>query len=110
MNKEQKLRNYIRKLIKEEKTSLKEQGEEGTPPEANTSPGENQQSLERTKVKLFFDALQKSDRLMSLLQFQNPIEQAQAIIKFAEIVGVPAGSITGLIQQIRQLHRDKNKK
>jgi len=57
---------------------------------------------ERIMVKIFFEKLEKSG-LMKYLSFTNVLDQADAIIKFANIVGVPSNKISDIIDNFRRI-------
>lgn len=59
--------------------------------------------IRRAKVRIFFDKLQKNATLMGYLNFPSPIEQAQAITAFAEMVGVPKSQIVPLLTSLKKL-------
>lgn len=59
--------------------------------------------IRRAKVKMFFDKLQKNAALMGYLNFTSPIEQAQAITSFAELVGVPKSQVVPLLTSIKKM-------
>jgi hypothetical protein len=58
-------------------------------------------SLRQAKTKLFFDKLAANPMLMDLLNFKSPLEQAEAINYFAELVGVPKSQVLPLLKQIK---------
>lgn len=62
--------------------------------------------INRAKVRLFFDKLKKSPTLMSYLNFTSPVEQAQAITEFSELVGVPSSQVVSLLTQIRRISKE----
>jgi hypothetical protein len=64
------------------------------------------QKINRAKVRLFFDKLKKSPTLMSYLNFTSPVEQAQAITEFSELVGVPSSQVVSLLTQIRRISKE----
>jgi hypothetical protein len=66
----------------------------------------NNEKIRRAKVKLFFDKLVANPTLMSYLNFNNPLEQAEAIEKFAEMVQVPASQLIPLLTQLRTMSQD----
>lgn len=70
-----------------------------TPINQNQSPEELEISKQR--VKRFFTKLDQSP-LRRLMQFQTTQEKVQAILKFADIVGVPHTKLPILINQIRK--------
>lgn len=73
----------------------------------STSDPEGQRKLTKTKVRMFFDKLGKNDQLMNYLQFNSPIEQAEAIQQFSELVGVPRTQLVSLMTQMRQMAKEK---
>lgn len=69
----------------------------------------SKKALDQYKVRQFFKKLESSDTLMQLMTFTTPLQQAQAIVKFAELVGVPEGRIPVVVQQLRALSKHKDK-
>lgn len=86
-------RKIIRTIIKEELS------------ERDDTAGK--EKLGKVKVRMFFSKLQKHDALMQYLDFRNPVEQAEAIIKFASLVGVPQSKIPAILASFRQLSTTK---
>lgn len=76
---------------------------------ASRQPQPEKTDLSKVKVKTFFNKLQKNEGLMQYLDFRNPVEQAEAIIKFASLVGVPTGKIPAIIASFRQLNAPTKK-
>lgn len=99
---EHKLRTVIRRLIEAEVDAQQQQQVQN-----QQQPQETQ--LQKARVKLFFDELQKRPTLIQKLDnITGPIEQAQTIIKFAELVGVPSSKIPAIISTLRQASRKQN--
>lgn len=73
-----------------------------TPVNSNAAAVDSEDKIRQAKVKLFFDKLAGNDGLMNYLQFKSPLEQAEAIQKFAELVGVPRGQLMNVLNGIRQ--------
>lgn len=71
-------------------------------PDANAAATNADDKVRQAKVKLFFDKLASNDVLMNYLQFKSPLEQAEAIQKFAEMVGVPRGQLMNVLNSIRK--------
>jgi hypothetical protein len=79
---------------------FREAGEEA--PSGISEPNKNGEiELVRAKVRLFFDALAKNRRLTQLLQFNSPTERGEAILRFAELVGVSQGELPSLLSNLR---------
>lgn len=72
------------------------------PVNSNAAAVDSEDKIRQAKVKLFFDKLAGNDGLMNYLQFKSPLEQAEAIQKFAELVGVPRGQLMNVLNGIRQ--------
>lgn len=85
---EQKHRLAIRKLVKQ---TLSEMINEET---------ETSKEFKKIAVKKFFIKLENSS-LRNLLKFNSSADQAEAIVKFAELVGVPKGRISAMIQGLK---------
>jgi hypothetical protein len=66
----------------------------------------DQSKIRRAKVKLFFDKLAGNPSLMGYLNFSSPLEQAEAIIQFAEMVRVPKSQLLPLLKQIRTISQE----
>lgn len=66
----------------------------------------DQSKIRRAKVKLFFDKLGGNPSLMGYLNFTSPLEQAEAIIQFAEMVRVPKSQLLPLLKQIRTISQE----
>lgn len=66
-------------------------------------PKQDPQEIELSKqrVKRFFKKLEQSP-LRRLMDFQTTPEKVQAIIKFAEIVGIAPNKLPILINQLRK--------
>lgn len=63
----------------------------------------DQSKIRQAKVKLFFDKLEANPTLMNYLSFKNPLEQAEAIMQFAELVRVPRSQLLPLMKTIRNI-------
>lgn len=69
---------------------------------SNTVPNTpDQVEISKQRVKRFFTKLEQSP-LRKLMEFQTTQEKVQAILKFAEIVGVPHTKLPILINQFRK--------
>lgn len=73
-----------------------------TPADAMAVAPDAEQKIQQAKVNLFFQKLADNAPLMSYLRFTTPIEQAAAITKFAELVGVPKGQLVNVLTGIKQ--------
>ena len=62
--------------------------------------------IRRAKVDLFFKALDKNPTIKNYLRFTNPLEQAEAIERFAQLVGVRQGQIFNVIKTLRQISQE----
>lgn len=72
-------------------------------PEAPADDASPESKIRQAKVRLFFDKLGASPALMGYLNFTSPLEQAEAIQQFAELVRVPRSQLLPLLNQIRTL-------
>jgi len=72
------------------------------PVDANAASVDAEQKVQQAKVKLFFDKLAASPQIMGYLKFTNPLEQVEAIQRFAELVGVPKGQLSNVLAGIQQ--------
>ncbi len=107
-----KLRDMLVQFIKEEVDSLKEapvQTQTGPIPQGvgfnggKVQAANDQKVLQKAKVTLFFDQLKKNPTLMGYLHFSSPVEQVQAIVAFADLVGVPKSQLVALLTGIRKV-------
>ena len=64
--------------------------------------GDEGPEFDKMRVKRFFTKLESSP-LRKMMNFKTPAEQAEAIEKFAEMVGVPKAKLAGVIRQLRDL-------
>lgn len=71
--------------------------------EAPDAVDSEQSKIRQAKVKIFFDKLRSNPTIMNYLNFTSPLEQAEAIIQFAEMTNVPRTQLLPLLQQIRTL-------
>lgn len=95
-------KDLLRKIIKEEyQAVMRERDQEQDAPADGKTAG----ALEQYKVRLFFERLQANQALSSLLNFTSPLQQAQAIVKFAQLVGIPPGKIPAILQQLKALSK-----
>lgn len=71
---------------------------------AQQSPlkSKNSNPVSTAKIDLFFDSVAANGTLMSYLRTTDINQQHRAILKFAELVGVPANKIIPLIQTFKQ--------
>jgi len=95
---EQDLEKLVKKIIKEEEMDPNApEGEEGD--EEGDEEGGNR------LVTAFFDKLSKTRQVMvffdKIAKRNNPKPKAEAIVKFAEMVGVPKGKIASIVSDIR---------
>lgn len=72
------------------------------PANANAVSADAEEKVRQGKVNLFFDKLAENPNLMSFLQLTNPLEQAAAIERFAELVGIPQGQLVNVLNSLRQ--------
>lgn len=64
---------------------------------------------DRQRVKIFFTRLKKSS-LVNYMKFETSVEKVQAIIRFAEMIGVPPTYLPAMISKFRELSKtDKDK-
>lgn len=90
MTKKDKFHQLIKRLVEAEVAQQQAQAQQ------------NPQDIQRARVQLFFQDLEKRPGLMNKLNFTSPTEQAQAIVKFAQLVGVPTNKIPQIISTLRQ--------
>lgn len=64
-------------------------------------PVDDAVELSKSRVKKFFKKLESSP-LRKLMEFQNTQEKIEAIIKFADIVGIPESRLGSLLSSIRK--------
>jgi hypothetical protein len=88
-----KHRLVVRKLVEQ---TLSEMINENEREDTETS-----KEFKKIAVKRFFEKLENSS-LKNLLKFNTPGDQAEAIIRFADLVGVPKGRISSMIQGLKQ--------
>lgn len=81
-------RSVIRRIVKK---TLAEMINE----ETDTS-----KEFKKIAVKRFFMKLENSS-LKNLLKFNTPSDQAEAIVKFAELVGVPKSRVSAMIKGLK---------
>ncbi len=99
---EQDLEKLVKKIIKEEEmdpNAPEEGGEEGGEEDGNRLVTAFFDKLSKTKqVMVFFDKIAKRN---------NPKPKAEAIVKFAEMVGVPKGKIASIVSDIRDASKQQ---
>ncbi|MDB4326352.1 hypothetical protein N9966_00905 [bacterium] len=103
---EQDLEKLVKKIIKEEEmdpNAPEEGGEEG---------GEEDGEEDGNRlVTAFFDKLSKTKQVMvffdKIAKRNNPKPKAEAIVKFAEMVGVPKGKIASIVSDIRDASKQQ---
>lgn len=61
----------------------------------------------KQKVNIFFSRLDKSS-LASFMNFDTPVEKTQAIIAFAERIGVTGNQIPVLVTKFREISKTKD--
>ncbi len=64
-------------------------------------PPKDPVELSKARVKKFFKKLETSP-LSKLMGFQNNMEKIEAVIKFADIVGIPESKLGLMISSIRK--------
>ena len=74
--------------------------------EAPPAKDDGQAAIRQQKVRLFFDKLGNNETLMSMLSFNNPLEQAEAIQQFAELVKVPRSQLMPLLMKIKNISQE----
>ena len=94
---EQDLEKLVKKIIKEEEMDPNApEGEEG---------GEGGEEDGNRLVTAFFDKLSKTRQVMvffdKIAKRNNPKPKAEAIVKFAEMIGVPKSKIASIVSDIR---------
>lgn len=87
-----KHRLVIRKLVEQTLSEMINEVEQDT---------ETSREFKKIAVKRFFEKLENSS-LKNLLKFNTPGDQAEAIVRFADLVGVPKGRISSMIQGLKQ--------
>lgn len=96
---ETKLQTLVRLIIQEELSNNPFDPDSRKYPAGADDAG---MEFEKSRVKRFFTKLESSP-LRRLMNFKTPSEQAEAIEKFAELVGVPKAKLGPMIQQLRNL-------
>tara|TARA_R110000822_G_scaffold128195_31_gene263983 strand:- start:3746 stop:4555 length:810 start_codon:yes stop_codon:yes gene_type:complete len=76
-------------------------------PEAKPGEVDGDSAIRGAKVKLFFDRLEASPTLMTYLNFATPMEQGQAIERFAQMVGVPSSELPHMMKNLRQMSQKR---
>ena len=71
----------------------------------DTSAAANPDTVSKVKSDMFFSALEKSDKLKSMLRFQSPQEQAAAVWDFASFIGVPSDQLVPLLSRIKRINK-----
>lgn len=95
---EQDLEKLVKKIIKEEEEEMDPNTEEDSE-DGNKLVVDFFNKLSNTKpVMVFFDKIAKRN---------NPKPKAEAIVKFAEMVGVPKGKIASIVSDIRDASKQQ---
>ncbi len=101
---EQDLEKLVKRIIKEEEmdpNASEEGGEEGE---------EGEEDGNRL-VTAFFDKLSKTRQVMvffdKIAKRNNPKPKAEAIVKFAEMIGVPKSKIASIVSDIRDASKEQ---
>jgi hypothetical protein len=71
----------------------------------NEEKTETSKEFKKIRVKRFFEKLENSS-LKNLLKFNNTGDQAEAIVKFADLVGVPKGKINAMVQGLKDASKN----
>ncbi len=99
---EQDLEKLVKKIIKEEEM------DPNAPEEGGEEDGEEDGNR---LVTAFFDKLSKTKQVMvffdKIAKRNNPKPKAEAIVKFAEMVGVPKGKIASIVSDIRDASKQQ---
>jgi hypothetical protein len=118
MTKEELLRTWVREVLREE--LLREEGfnddRQGSGPEVINhgvskpggigDKGKKRRLVSKQKVLMFTRIIKQTPKIMHVLGlFTTPVEQAQAIVAFASLVGVPSSQIPQLVSDLRNLSR-----
>jgi len=99
---ESDLEKLVQRIIKEEEMD----------PNAPEEGGEEEGEEEGNRlVTAFFDKLSKTRQVMvffdKIAKRNNPKPKAEAIVKFAEMVGVPKGKIASIVSDIRDVSKQQ---
>lgn len=91
---ESDLEKLVKRIIKEEEMD----------PNAPEEGGEGEEDGHKL-VNDFFDKMSKTRQVMVFFEKisnrNNPKPKAEAIVRFAEMIGVPKGKIAGIVSDIR---------
>ena len=90
---------------------LREAGEEpNLTKAAQQSPmaKKTQNPVSAAKIDLFFDAVQANGTLMAYLRTTDIKQQYTAIMRFAELVGVPTDKLIPMLQTFKQKQQVTN--
>ena len=96
---EQDLEKLVKRIIKEEEMD----------PNASEEGGEEGEEDGNRLVTAFFDKLSKTRQVMvffdKIAKRNNPKPKSEAIVKFAEMIGVPKSKIASIVSDIRDVSK-----